>query len=144
MQWRIDPDSERPLYRQIADGLREDMQAGRLRPGQYLPSERTLRDEQGVSAYTVRMALNLLRAEGVIETQRGARVRVRARPESTTVSVPPGSRITARPATEAERREIGAPEGTWVFVVVDAAGEEQIYPADRTVIETTTDEPDES
>lgn len=141
MQWRIDPNSDRPLYKQLADGLREDIRSGRLRTGGFLPSERTLRDEHGVSAQTVRGAMALLRAEGLIETQRGARVRVRARPESTTVSVPPGSRITARPATEAERRELGAP---WVFVVVDASGAERIYPADRTVIETTADEPEET
>jgi DNA-binding GntR family transcriptional regulator len=38
----IDPTSDRPAYRQIADQLRAGIVGGRLSAGEQLPSERTL------------------------------------------------------------------------------------------------------
>ncbi|MFC9270033.1 GntR family transcriptional regulator [Streptomyces zhihengii] len=49
-----------PLYRRIADGLRDEIARGVRRPGTLLPSERALCRRFSASRGTVRHALNLL------------------------------------------------------------------------------------
>lgn len=69
-----------PLYRRIADQLRDDIGAGRLGPGSRLPTEPELQERHGnVSRATIRAALKELVGEGLIETQgrRGTFVRQR-------------------------------------------------------------------
>lgn len=76
----VDASSDRPVFRQIADHLREEIQSGRLHEGARLPSERLLTDEYGTARGTVRQAITLLKAEGLIETERGRGGFVRSRP----------------------------------------------------------------
>lgn len=66
----------RGTYRQIADDLRRRIRAGDLSPGALMPSELALVNEHGVSRGTVRSALSLLVAEGLIEVVRGQGRRV--------------------------------------------------------------------
>lgn len=63
-------------YRQIAAALREAMASGRYPAGSTLPTEHRLTAEYAVSRETVRRALGLLKAEGLIEaaTSRGTYV----------------------------------------------------------------------
>jgi GntR family transcriptional regulator len=70
-------DSDRPKYLQIADTLRSAIVAGTLAPGVQLPGNRALMGEHGVSLMTVRRALDLLTAEGLIESRPGSGVFVR-------------------------------------------------------------------
>jgi GntR family transcriptional regulator len=58
-------------YEQIADDLRQRIRAGELVPGDRLPAETTLVEEYGKSLPTLRQALGLLQAEGLIEKQHG-------------------------------------------------------------------------
>ena len=44
----------KPLYRQIADRIREQIARGELKPGDALPTESALQTEFGVSRVTVR------------------------------------------------------------------------------------------
>ncbi len=60
-----------PLYTQLADILREMIKSGELQPRSPLPSESYLQQEQGVSRGTVRMAIRILRDEGLVVTIRG-------------------------------------------------------------------------
>jgi len=60
-----------PLYNQLADILREMIKSGELQPRSSLPSESFLQQEQGVSRGTVRMAIGILRDEGLVITIRG-------------------------------------------------------------------------
>jgi GntR family transcriptional regulator len=65
-----------PMYRQIAADLRKKIEAGELPPGRKLPSEVELREEYGrdgrdVSRNTVRDAIKLLVARGLVETRPG-------------------------------------------------------------------------
>jgi GntR family transcriptional regulator len=62
-----------PYYVQLADILREEIRAGRFKPGDQLPSERELVEQHEVSVNTVRAALVQLRTEGLIVSQRGRR-----------------------------------------------------------------------
>jgi GntR family transcriptional regulator len=69
-----------PFYAQVADALREDIQAGRYAPGGQLPSERELRERFGVSGNTVRAAIVQLRAEGLVTSHQGRGVFVQEQP----------------------------------------------------------------
>jgi GntR family transcriptional regulator / MocR family aminotransferase len=69
---RLDPSAARPLHRQVADALRQDVLAGKLRPGRRLTSSRALADQLGVSRNTVLQAFDQLTAEGYLVGVRGS------------------------------------------------------------------------
>ncbi|MGW8686432.1 GntR family transcriptional regulator [Streptomyces sp. NPDC055817] len=61
-----------PSRRQvIADAIRSQIAAGRLKAGERLPSETSLASRYGVSTSTLRNALALLQSEGLIEKSHG-------------------------------------------------------------------------
>ena len=60
-----------PLYAQLADILRRMITSGELQPRSPLPSESYLQQEHGVSRGTVRMAMGVLREEGLVITIAG-------------------------------------------------------------------------
>jgi len=60
-----------PMYRQIADDLRRQIEAGDLPAGSQLPTELDLCDEYGASRNTVRDAIRLLITRGLVETRPG-------------------------------------------------------------------------
>lgn len=60
-----------PLYEQLAELLRGMITSGELSPRDPLPSEPYLMGEHGLSRTTVRHALDILRAEGLIQTFAG-------------------------------------------------------------------------
>lgn len=80
MKGSLDPTSDRPAYRQIADHLREAVASGELAPGESLPSERSLMDHYRTARGTVRQAMSVLKAEGLIEIEHGRGAFVRRRP----------------------------------------------------------------
>ncbi len=71
MMTPLDASDPRPPYRQIASRLRDDIQAGRVEPGGRLPSERELLEEYGTAYATVRQALGMLKAEGLVDSVQG-------------------------------------------------------------------------
>lgn len=62
----------KPMYRQIADALREKIIAGELKPGDALPTESSLQEAFNVSRVTVRQALKLLTEEQIVESIQGS------------------------------------------------------------------------
>ncbi|MFD0468171.1 GntR family transcriptional regulator [Nonomuraea thailandensis] len=76
----LDPASDRPVFKQIADHLREAIERGSLEPGAKVPSEATLMAHYGVARMTVRSALQLLQSEGLTVAEHGRGVFVRSRP----------------------------------------------------------------
>ncbi len=64
--------TRKPMYRQIADALRQHIQEGELKPGDALPTESTLQEAYGVSRVTVRQALKLLTEQNIIESIQGS------------------------------------------------------------------------
>ncbi|MGH8896248.1 MAG: GntR family transcriptional regulator [Egibacteraceae bacterium] len=75
----VDRGSDRAVYRQVADALRTAIRTGELVTGQRLPSETELIRRYGVSRNSVRMAVGLLRIEGLVVTEHGRGSFVRAR-----------------------------------------------------------------
>jgi GntR family transcriptional regulator len=69
-----------PPFRRIADTLRRDIREGRLEPGERLPSENELAEQHETTRATVRKAIALLRAEGLVASEQGRGVFVRPRP----------------------------------------------------------------
>lgn len=55
-----------PIYLQVADRIREAIIAGRLAPGDALPTERELAESFAVSRASVREALRALQAQGLV------------------------------------------------------------------------------
>lgn len=60
-----------PKYQRIADELRAAIRNGEPKPGERMPAETMLVERFGVSLPTIRQALGVLRAEGVIESRQG-------------------------------------------------------------------------
>ena len=60
-----------PIYRQIAEDLREQIESGELQPGQQLQTELELRKRYGASRNTVRDAIKWLMNLGLVETRPG-------------------------------------------------------------------------
>jgi GntR family transcriptional regulator len=82
-QIQIDPNSDVPAVRQIADSLRVLLVEGQLTPGAELPSVRRVAMELGVHFNTVAEAYRQLAAEGWLDQKhgRGAVVLNRAVPK---------------------------------------------------------------
>lgn len=70
------PRDERPAYQRIADGVREAVLAGKLHPGEALPSTREIAAVAGAHRHTVMTALDELVAAGwvVAKERQGYRV----------------------------------------------------------------------
>lgn len=54
------------MYQRIASDIRAQIQAGVLKPGDKLPSTRELVEQYEVSTTVVRMAVLVLRSEGLV------------------------------------------------------------------------------
>lgn len=83
---------------------------------------------------TVQQALASLRAEGLLDVQRGIGARVRTPAEEERVAAPRGSVTRSRMPTPEEREQMGIPDGVPVLVVTLGGRLRGVYPADRTVI----------
>ena len=63
---QLDRDSEVPLYRQIADLLRADIEAGVYPPGMPIPAISTITEETGCTHVTIRKGIDILEEEGLV------------------------------------------------------------------------------
>jgi GntR family transcriptional regulator len=68
---KIDPESAVPVYRQLADALRGQIEAGDIPPGRRMPSETEIEQATGLARGTIRKSIEALRAEGLIVTVKG-------------------------------------------------------------------------
>ena len=108
-----------PLWAQVREDLRARLSAGEFANG--VPPEVALAMEYGVSRHTMREALSALRAEGVVQSQRGRGttvVQAVTQPARTVVD-PEVARLLALPSdtplTMEERRQ-GALGGSPVLI----------------------------
>jgi GntR family transcriptional regulator len=63
--------AEQPIYRQIAEDLRQKIESGQLGPGSQLPTELELRELYDASRNTIRDAIKWLTTRGLVETRPG-------------------------------------------------------------------------
>ena len=63
----LDPRAKSPLYEQIYDYIKQEIQSGRIRSGDRLPSTRALCRHLDVSRSTVELAYEQLLSEGYVE-----------------------------------------------------------------------------
>ncbi|UUO06677.1 PLP-dependent aminotransferase family protein [Blastopirellula sp. J2-11] len=90
----IDRSVTQPLHRQLESQLRDAIRAGRLRPGEKLPSTRGLCRQLQIARNTVAAAYEQLLAEGFLEAEIGSGTRVSQQlPEKTAPS--PGAKQAA-------------------------------------------------
>ncbi|GAC1425193.1 MAG: hypothetical protein PVS3B3_36170 [Ktedonobacteraceae bacterium] len=60
-----------PLYSQLKQHIRNEIELGIYRPGDKRPSETEMLQRYGVSRITVRQALNKLESEGLVVRRHG-------------------------------------------------------------------------
>jgi GntR family transcriptional regulator len=63
--------AQQPLYQQIADDLRRQIESGEIPRGSQLPTELELRDQYEASRNTIRDAVKRLTSQGLVETRQG-------------------------------------------------------------------------
>jgi GntR family transcriptional regulator len=63
--------AQRPMYQQIAEDLRAQIESGALAQGAQLPTELELRDRYASSRNTIRDAIKRLTSQGLVETRPG-------------------------------------------------------------------------
>src|ERR1700690_3870721 len=104
-----------PMYRQIAEQLRDEIESGRYDPENPLPTESQLQVSYKSSRNTVRQAIDLLTRWGLIETRPGAGtfLRQQLEPFVTTLS---------GEWQEESDSGLGGGEGTAAFNEVEARG----------------------
>lgn len=76
----LDSTSDRAVFRQIADHLRDAIDRGQLSQGDKVPSEAQLMKHYGVARMTIRNALQVLQSEGLTVAEHGRGVFVRSHP----------------------------------------------------------------
>ncbi len=82
----IDVHSGVPAYRQLVDQIRLQVAAGRLKPGDEIPSTRALSAELGLNPMTISRAWAQLEDEGVLERRPGLPLIVRAKTGATSAA----------------------------------------------------------
>ena len=87
-----------PLYFQIADKLRNDINDSTYEPGDKLPTEKNLAEIFNVNRHTIRNAIALLKEEGLIRVDRGRGMYVAATP----IKYPIGKRVRYNESLKAQ------------------------------------------
>lgn len=68
---RLDMSSAEPIYAQIAEALRSQIESGSIAAGDRLPAARSLAGSLGVNLHTVLKAYSELDSESLVEMKRG-------------------------------------------------------------------------
>ena len=81
MEFRVDANSRTPIYRQLAQQIRQGVATGKLSPDERLPSVRELSRTLVVNPNTIARVYTELEREGMLSTRQGLGVFV-ARPKA--------------------------------------------------------------
>lgn len=87
--------TSRTLAEEAVEALAAPIRAGRLSPGDRMPTESEIMQQLGVSRTVVREAISRLQASGLVETRHGVGTFV-AHTMADTLSLPPNALSTAR------------------------------------------------
>lgn len=78
MEWKVNRQSDKPLYQQIFDFIEQKIAYGEFPPGTLLPSERKLAEQLSVNRMTIVHVYDELQASGLVERKRGSGTQVSA------------------------------------------------------------------
>ncbi|WP_214322257.1 GntR family transcriptional regulator [Nonomuraea sediminis] len=67
----LDRDGPVPIYKQVADEIRQQIESGELKPGEPVPSEAKLEEDYNIARTTARRVARELREQGVAYTIQG-------------------------------------------------------------------------
>ena len=70
MIWKLEAESETPIYLQLRNQVVLSIASGELKPGDKLPTVRALSEESGINMMTVSKAYQLLKAQGYVRSER--------------------------------------------------------------------------
>lgn len=76
------PVPRQSLSKMVVEKIKEGLISGEIVPGEYLPSENELTERLGVGKSSIREAIKMLEAMGVVETCKGNGSRVRTSVDS--------------------------------------------------------------
>lgn len=93
--------SEKPVYVQIADELRQNLNDGIYKPGDKLPTEEHLSTQFGVNRHTLRRAIAVLKSEGLLRVDQGRGTFV----SSSIIRYPIGKRVRYNETLRAQGHE---------------------------------------
>jgi GntR family transcriptional regulator len=106
----IDRKDRRPIYEQVADGIRALIASGELQEGQKLPPVRQIAADLGVNLNTIAVAYRDLQDDGLIVVKHGSGAKVASRMASRQSDVelrrPLRSALTQMLLSGLQRREI--------------------------------------
>jgi len=122
---KLDPTSDRAVFRQIADHLRTAIERGKLAQGEKIPSESQLMAHYDVARMTIRNALQLLQSEGLIVAEHGRGVFVRTRPPVNRLA---SDRFARRHRDEGKAAFIAEAEAAGVTPSVDSIRVREVHP----------------
>jgi GntR family transcriptional regulator len=117
-----------PMYQQIAEDLRNQIESGALERGRQLPTEVDLREQYGASRNTIRDAIKRLTSQGLIETKPGQGTFVTAKVD------PFVTVLTADPKVG-----VGVGEGATYLSDVDADHRQASMTTPRVEVQTAPD-----
>jgi GntR family transcriptional regulator len=117
MNFYVDMQSGVPIFRQLMDQVKLQIASGQLRPGDELPSIRSLSVPLGVNPMTISKAYNLLVHDGVLERRPGLPLVVaQLSDDAVAESRQAQLRHGLLPAVQLARQlEIGAAEAAGIF-----------------------------
>ncbi|HUN37476.1 MAG TPA: GntR family transcriptional regulator [Trebonia sp.] len=127
-----------PMYRQIADDLRAQIESGAIAQGAKLPTESELRVGYGAARNTVREAVKLLSSRGLVESRPGLGTFVTrsARPFVTTLAAAP----LPEAGGAAYAGALGDSEGTEAVAGLNEQGRTPSASGPLVTVQTTPDD----
>ena len=72
INFSLDPENEAPVYRQIIQQIEYAVLSGRMKPGDKLPTIRSLAVSLKINPNTIAKAYNEMEIRGILETQVGS------------------------------------------------------------------------
>lgn len=96
LTFNLETNNKIPLYEQLYFSVRNELETGRIKAGEKLPSKRELASHLKISVVTVETAYSQLAAEGYIISKPGSgfyaeAVQLRSEPENKTIYIPENS-----------------------------------------------------
>lgn len=105
--YQLDFESAVPLYKQIVQIITSDIETGKLKFGEKLPSELELAEIFGVSRITIRTSVDELQKLGVVKRSRGKGTFVEKQAETVVLERKKDTFVTAEMAQYNNERRVG-------------------------------------